>query len=36
VVKGIQKAIRQHSGAAAQSDDLTLVCMGRTNGALKA
>lgn len=36
VVKGIQKAIRQHSGTAAQSDDLTLVCMGRTNGALKA
>jgi serine phosphatase RsbU (regulator of sigma subunit) len=30
VVKGIQKAMRDHTGAAAQSDDLTLVCFGRT------
>ena len=29
VVKSIQKAIREHAGAASQSDDLTLVCFGR-------
>ncbi|KPK64411.1 MAG: hypothetical protein AMK73_04670 [Planctomycetes bacterium SM23_32] len=33
VVKNIQRAIREHAGGAAQSDDLTLVCIGRTNGA---
>lgn len=30
VVKSIQRAIREHAGAAPQSDDLTLVCFGRT------
>jgi serine phosphatase RsbU (regulator of sigma subunit)/pSer/pThr/pTyr-binding forkhead associated (FHA) protein len=30
VVKNIQRAIREHAGNAAQSDDLTLVCFGRT------
>ena len=35
VVKSIQKAIREYTGAAPQSDDLTLVCFGRTNGTLK-
>lgn len=29
VVKRIQKAIRDHTGSAPQSDDLTLVCFGR-------
>jgi len=29
VVQVIQRAIREHAGAAAQSDDLTLVCFGR-------
>jgi sigma-B regulation protein RsbU (phosphoserine phosphatase) len=29
VVKQVQKAIREHVGLAAQSDDLTLVCFGR-------
>lgn len=30
VVKSIQRAIREHAGPASQSDDLTLVCFGRT------
>ena len=29
IVRSIQKAVRDHTGAAAQSDDLTLVCFGR-------
>ncbi|MGD2174889.1 MAG: SpoIIE family protein phosphatase [Candidatus Brocadiaceae bacterium] len=33
VVRTIQKAIREHAGGAAQSDDLTLVCFGRTGEA---
>jgi len=28
-VKQVQRAIRNHAGSAAQSDDLTLVCLGR-------
>lgn len=31
VVKHIQRGIRDHTGMAPQSDDLTLVCFGRTN-----
>ncbi len=31
-VRTIQRAMRDHTGAAAQSDDLTLVCFGRTDG----
>jgi serine phosphatase RsbU (regulator of sigma subunit)/pSer/pThr/pTyr-binding forkhead associated (FHA) protein len=33
VVKNIQKALREHTGSAAQSDDLTLVCFGRADHA---
>ena len=33
VVKSIQEALRKHTGSAPQSDDLTLVCFGRTNHA---
>jgi sigma-B regulation protein RsbU (phosphoserine phosphatase) len=36
VVKSIQKAIREHAGAAAQSDDLTLVCFGRVGAGVPA
>ncbi len=31
VVKSIQRGIRDHTGMAPQSDDLTLVCFGRAN-----
>jgi serine phosphatase RsbU (regulator of sigma subunit)/pSer/pThr/pTyr-binding forkhead associated (FHA) protein len=36
VIKNIQKAMREHTGAAAQSDDLTLVCFGRTGAQAEA
>ncbi len=32
IVKDIQRAVREHAGAAPQSDDLTLVCFGRVDG----